>query len=89
MTEPSLTRTSALRPRLGLDGEWDFDFEGTNARRSRAKTTSSASPGLWQTQFPALRNAQGLGRYRKPVELPPDWTGRRIVLVMEGVFHAP
>ncbi len=34
-----------------------------------------------------LRGAQGTGRYRQGVHIPPGWAGKRIVLVMEGVFH--
>src|SRR5208283_6104852 len=34
-----------------------------------------------------LRNAQGTGRYRRDVQIPPDWVRKRIVMVMDGVFH--
>ena len=40
-----------------------------------------------RSSFPSLRNASGTGRYRRRVEIPHDWAGRSIVLVMEGVFH--
>jgi hypothetical protein len=75
----------AIRPTLSLDGLWDFEFEGPAAKLGRGHRIRS--PGIWQTQFPELRNAQGTGRYRRSIELPPDWTGKRIVLVLEGVFH--
>jgi hypothetical protein len=73
-----------LRPSLSLDGEWDFAFDGpgTSLAGRRIRT-----PGIWQAQLPELRNAQGTGRYRRRVEIPAAWAGRRIVLVMEGVFH--
>jgi hypothetical protein len=74
------------RATLSLDGLWDFEFEGPAARLDGAGHTIRA-PGLWQTQFPALRNAQGTGRYRRGVHIPPEWTGKTIVLVLEGVFH--
>ena len=45
------------------------------------------TPGIWQTQFPALRNAQGTGRYRRGVQIPADWADKSIHLIMEGVFH--
>ena len=79
---------NALGPRatMTLDGLWDFEFEGQMARLGGEGHTIRA-PGIWQTQFPALRNAQGTGRYRRWVRLPPGWAGKRIVLVMEGVFH--
>lgn len=85
MIEPSLTGSSPFRPRVSLDGTWDFAFEGP-ATLGGGKH-SIRSPGLWQTQFPELGNAHGIGHYRKAMTLPPDWKGRRIVLVLEGVFH--
>jgi len=86
MSEPRLNRSSSLRPTVSLDGAWDFSFEGATAKLD-GENHRIRSPGLWQTQFPALRNAQGLGRYRKSVELPPEWEAKRAFLVMEGVFH--
>jgi hypothetical protein len=74
------------RPWLTLDGHWDFSFEGPSARLA-GDGHSIRSSGIWQTQFPALRNAQGTGRYRRRIEIPREWTGQRIVLVMEGVLH--
>src|SRR5574337_361488 len=78
--------TAPLRPRLSLDGDGDFAFEGRAARLA-GEGRRIRSPGVWQTQFPELRNAQGIGRYRKLMETPAAWRGKRIVLVMEGVFH--
>src|SRR5574337_158966 len=78
--------TALLRPRLSLDGDWDFAFEGRTARLA-GEGRRIRSPGVWQTQFPELRNAPGLGRYRRRIEAPAEWRGKRIVLVMEGVFH--
>ena len=74
------------RPTLTLDGLWDFEFEGPTARLGGGVHTIR-SPGIWQAQFPALRNAQGTGRCRRRVQVPWSWAGKRIVLVMEGVFH--
>ena len=74
------------RSTLTLDGLWDFEFEGPTARLGGGDHTIR-SPGIWQAQFPALRNAQGTGRYRRGVQIPPGWVGKRVVLVMEGVFH--
>jgi len=74
------------RPTLSLDGLWDFEFEGSAARLGGAGQ-AIRSPGIWQAQFPALRNAQGTGRYRRRVQIPWGWAGKRIALVMEGVFH--
>jgi len=87
MPQQPVNRTSApVRPRISLDGLWDFAFEGPTAKLS-GEGHRIRSPGIWQTQFPRLRNAQGTGRYRRTVEVPADWAGKRVVLVMEGVFH--
>ncbi|HZZ22768.1 MAG TPA: hypothetical protein VFE60_09425 [Roseiarcus sp.] len=40
---------------LTLDGLWDFEFEGPMARLDGEGHTIR-SPGIWQTQFPALGN---------------------------------
>jgi hypothetical protein len=80
------TDGAGRRPTLTLDGLWDFEFEGPTARLGGGGHTIR-SPGIWQAQFPALRNAQGTGRYRRGVQIPPDWAGKRVILVMEGVFH--
>jgi hypothetical protein len=74
------------RPTLTLDGLWDFEFEGPAARLDGEGHTIR-TPGIWQTQFPALRNAQGIGRYRRGVQIPADWEDKSIHLIMEGVFH--
>ncbi len=75
-----------LRRGLDLDGLWDFSFEGAGAGLS-GDGHRIRSPGTWQAQFAALRNAQGTGRYRRRIDIPSDWTGRSVILVMEGVFH--
>jgi len=74
------------RATVTLDGLWDFEFEGPTARLGGEGHTIR-SPGIWQAQFPALRNAQGTGRYRRGVQIPADWAGKSIVLILEGVFH--
>ena len=77
---------SSPRHVLGLDGLWDFRFEGPTARLA-GERHSIRVPGIWQTQFPELRNAQGAGHYVRQIELPAGWAGKNVVLVMEGVFH--
>jgi len=74
------------RAALSLDGLWDFEFEGPTARLEGEGHTIR-TPGIWQSQFPPLRDAQGIGRYRRGVQIPQDWAGKSVVLVMEGVFH--
>ena len=74
------------RPTLALDGLWDFAFEGPTARLDGEGHTIR-TPGIWQTQFPQLRNAQGMGRYRRGVQIPAGWADKSIHLILEGVFH--
>jgi hypothetical protein len=74
------------RPTLTMDGLWDFEFKGPIARLD-GEGHKIRTPGIWQTRFPALRNAQGMGRYRRGVQIPADWANQSIQLVMEGVFH--
>ena len=74
------------RPKLTLDGLWDFEFEGPTTRLDGEGHTIR-TPGIWQTSFPALRNAQGMGRYRRGVQIPADWADKSIHLILEGIFH--
>ena len=74
------------RATLSLDGPWDFAFEGPAARLDGEGHTIR-TPGIWQTQFPALRTAQGIGRYRRGVQIQADWADKSIHLILEGVFH--
>ena len=76
---------AGAREVLVLDGLWDFEFEGASMRVGEGATIRS--PGIWQAQFAALRNARGTGRYRRSLQIPPQWGGKRIVLILEGVFH--
>ena len=74
------------RATLSLDGLWDFEFEGPTVKFGGEGHTIR-SPGIWQAQFPALRNAQGMGRYRRGVQIPADWAAKSLHLILEGVFH--
>ncbi|HEY5206586.1 MAG TPA: sugar-binding domain-containing protein [Roseiarcus sp.] len=77
---------AGCRPTLALDGLWDFEFEGPTARPDGEGRTIR-TPGIWQTQFPPLRNAQGTGRYRRRLQIPADWADKSIHLILEGIFH--
>lgn len=76
----------SLRPQLSLDGVWDFSYAGPAAALGGSGHKIRV-PGIWQAQFPELRDSTGTGRYSRAVSIPADWAGRRIFLVMEGVFH--
>ena len=62
----------ALRPSLSLDGVWEFSFDGPTASLPEG-AHSIRSPGIWQTQFPQLRNTPGTGRYRRALTIPEAW----------------
>jgi beta-galactosidase/beta-glucuronidase len=75
----------ATRPVVSLDGVWDFSFVGPAARLDGSRAI--AVPGIWQAAFAELRNSAGTGTYRRAVDVPAEWQGKRIVLVLDGVFH--
>ena len=74
------------RASVSLDGLWDFSFSGPTAKLD-SDGHQIRTPGIWQAQFPALRNTRGTGRYRRRIEIPSEWESKQIFLVMEGVFH--
>jgi hypothetical protein len=80
------TDVASRRATISLDGVWEFEFEGPTTRLDGEGHTIR-TPGIWQTQFPALRNAQGTGRYRRGVQVPADWGDKSIHLILGGVFH--
>ena len=81
----STTRPTGVRETLSLDGEWSFRFTGPTAKLEGERAIRV--PGIWQTQFEGLRNAHGVGVYRKQIGLPKSFADKRVVLVMEGVMH--
>lgn len=79
------TIPAATRPALSLDGTWDFSFAGPAAQLNGHHAITV--PGIWQAAFAELRNSAGTGTYRRMVEVPAEWSAKRVVLVLEGVFH--
>jgi len=80
-----VTTSTITRPTLSLDGLWSFTFSGAAARLDGERQIRV--PGIWQAQFAELRNSTGTGTYSRTVEVPADWSGKRAVLIFEGVFH--
>ena len=74
------------RASVSLDGLWDFSFSGPTAKLDGGGH-QIRTPGVWQTKFSELRNTHGTGRYRRRIEIPAEWEGKHIFLVMEGVFQ--
>lgn len=81
-----MSSDASARQQLSLDGVWQF----THAAQGDAAFGPARQitvPGIWQAQFADLRNSTGVGRYARQVDVPADWAGRRLVLVLLGVFH--
>ncbi len=70
------------RHRLSLDGPWRFHFDSTGelAVHQIRRWRTAYVPMPWQAQFPDLREATGVGWYRKTFHVPADWQGRAAVL---------
>ena len=57
--------------RLPLKGEWEFREKGQKD---------------WRTaRLPQLLHREGTFYYRRNLEFPPEWSGRPVLLVLEGV----
>ena len=90
----------AGRPRLDMDGQWDFRMdpadEGVAGGWSGADVPFPdriVVPGNWQAQgFGEPRRQlrhdyQGRAWYRRSVQIPADWAGKRIWLHLGGVTN--
>jgi len=88
------------RPRLDLNGQWDFRMDPEGAGVTGGWFSADVPypdrivvPGNWQAQgFGEPRrhlrhDYQGKAWYRRSVELPADWAGRRIWLHLGGVTN--
>jgi len=87
-----------LRETIDLTGVWRFQPDPT----SEGDTLGFASPpyadqhwrevwvpSCWDVAVPALADYEGAGWYRRMLDIPPAWRGRRIVLCFYGVqYHA-
>jgi hypothetical protein len=68
-----------FRPRISLDGPWNLAVPGLPARQITV-------PGPWQAD-PDLRTYTGTATYRRRVQIPTDWEGRRILLHFGAVDY--
>jgi hypothetical protein len=82
----ALTAAAAERPRIDLNGAWEFRTEGGTAR-------SIQVPGAWQAQGVGepsgiLRNHYvGKAWYRRSVAIPGAWKGKTVFLRVGGVVR--
>ena len=78
ITSPEQAET---RKRLSLDGSWEFRHASDGVWRT------ATVPMPWQAQFADLRYESGRALYRKAFELPPEWSGRTVVLSFGAVSY--
>lgn len=86
------------RQDIDLTGVWLFqpDPEGEGELLGYHRPDYDASrwrevwvPSCFEVAFPALKDYEGFGWYRRGFDIPPSWRGKRIVLRFEGVhYHA-
>lgn len=63
---------------LSLDGEWEFSLAGQTGR--------IYTPGVWEAQgYP--RRVDGPAIFRRRVQVPAEWGGRRIQLQFDAVSY--
>ncbi len=98
--QPSAVPPAAVRPRLDLNGTWQFRLDASNEGTGQNWHQPSVAfphqiqvPGNWQAQGfgPSqgwLRHDyQGKAWYRRTVQLPADWVGNRIWLHLGGTSN--
>ena len=84
----SLTLPSALEPAVSLSGTWKFaadppqDFPRPNF--DDAGWYSIDVPSHWRLK--GFRSLDGVGGYRRHVQIPEAWRGRRIKIHFDGVY---
>ncbi|MBM2615817.1 glycoside hydrolase family 2 [Actinoplanes sp. LDG1-06] len=67
---------------LSLDGEWDFSF--TEPVYDRRITV----PYAWETRASGIAEFwQPVGWYRRPLDVPSEWNGQRVVLHFGAAHH--
>ncbi|MCW5982030.1 MAG: hypothetical protein KIT09_28350 [Bryobacteraceae bacterium] len=97
----SASSTGAARPRLSLNGTWEFRMDPENEGVRRRWFAEDASypdaievPGCWQAQGfgPPDRylrhNYQGKAWYRRIARIPPEWAGRRLWIHIGGAANS-
>ncbi|HYE01045.1 MAG TPA: hypothetical protein VEH84_16800, partial [Alphaproteobacteria bacterium] len=79
------SRPQSRRPRIGLDGTWEFRFDGAAAAAESWRPIQV--PGIWQAQFADLRYATGTAEYRHRFAVPAEWAEAAVTLGFDGVFE--
>ncbi|HOF39975.1 MAG TPA: glycoside hydrolase family 2 TIM barrel-domain containing protein, partial [Candidatus Hydrogenedentes bacterium] len=86
---------------LDLDGAWEFRLDPASVGEAEGWNSGSASfpdaiqvPGAWDAQgfggeTPKMHHSHvGKGWYRRTVDIPADWQGRRLFLCFGGVYRS-
>ena len=76
---PASESRTPLRPKLSLDGAWDFRHE------SQSEWHQARVPGYWQAQFPDLCVSFGRATYARDISIPGNWTGHVVALCFGAV----
>ncbi|MBM4038757.1 MAG: hypothetical protein FJ290_09600 [Planctomycetes bacterium] len=91
---------AAGRPTISLDGAWQFRVDPNDAGEKEQWFDAKAPfkdtiqvPGAWDAQgfgaeTPKLRhNFVGKGWYRRQVNIPAEWKGKRLFLTIGGIHR--
>ncbi|MCA9449684.1 MAG: beta galactosidase jelly roll domain-containing protein, partial [Candidatus Omnitrophica bacterium] len=81
-----------LQEPLGVDRTYDEDERDKNygwiePDFDAAKWWDIQVPGSWNTQFEDLWSYEGLGWYRKEIDIPSEWEGKRVVFRSDGANY--
>ena len=85
-----------LTQRVSLTGTWQFRFDPDKAGEANGWFKSGRDSEGWETvTVPhtwqiAQESAEYFGTawYRRPLEVPPDWSGQTVRIEFEAVYHS-
>jgi beta-galactosidase/beta-glucuronidase len=100
--EPSIPRPEYPRPQfvraawLNLNGPWSYCFDAGKSGRERGFASASAFDAPILVPFCPESTLSGVAHrdfieamwYQRPLDIPADWQGRRILLHFGGVDYA-
>ena len=100
LASAGMAQAASGRAALSLDGEWEFQLDRENGGEAagwgageQAFSGRLAVPGAWDAQgfgeeTDKLRHQFiGTGWYRRVVDIPADWAGRRLFLCIANVHR--
>ena len=73
---------------LNLNGQWDFRFDPQNAGENEKWYDKSDSfdkkilvPFPWGSKLSGVENEAEIGWYKRQIEIPSDWNGKKVFIV--------